>query len=42
MESWDTVLAAYKGDTKGIETGKGEEEILPEDNAVILFTSGKL
>ncbi|KAG6896016.1 hypothetical protein C0992_010885 [Termitomyces sp. T32_za158] len=39
MESWDTVLAAYKGDTKGIETGKEEEDILPEDNAAILFTS---
>ncbi|KAG6888420.1 hypothetical protein C0995_008333 [Termitomyces sp. Mi166 len=41
MESWDEVLAAYKGDTTGIQTGEGEEEILPEDNATILFTSGE-
>ncbi|KAG6841219.1 hypothetical protein C0991_000665 [Blastosporella zonata] len=42
MESWDAVLAAYKGDTTSIVTGKGEVEILPEDNATILFTSGEL
>jgi len=40
MESWDAVLAAYTGDTKGIATGVGEVEIVPEDNATILFTSG--
>ncbi|KAG6845543.1 hypothetical protein H0H87_007787 [Tephrocybe sp. NHM501043] len=40
MESWDAVLAAYRGDTRSIVTGEGEAEILPEDNATILFTSG--
>ncbi|KAG5733854.1 2-succinylbenzoate--CoA ligase [Termitomyces sp. T112] len=40
MKSWNAVLAAYNGDIKGIETGRGEEGILPEDNAAILFTSG--
>ncbi|KAG6811592.1 hypothetical protein H0H92_006715 [Tricholoma furcatifolium] len=40
MESWDAVLAGYKGDTRSIVTGEGEPEILPEDNATILFTSG--
>ncbi|KAG6915678.1 hypothetical protein DXG01_010467 [Tephrocybe rancida] len=40
MESWEAVLAAYDGDTRSIVTGEGEAEILPEDNAMIMFTSG--
>ncbi|KAG6916503.1 hypothetical protein DXG01_006502 [Tephrocybe rancida] len=40
MESWEAVLAAYDGDTRSIATGEGEAEILPEDNAAIMFTSG--
>ncbi|KAG6915675.1 hypothetical protein DXG01_010464 [Tephrocybe rancida] len=39
MENWEAVLAAYDGDTRSIVTGEGEAEILPEDNATIMFTS---
>ncbi|KAG6848941.1 hypothetical protein H0H93_012583, partial [Arthromyces matolae] len=40
MECWDAKIAGYTGDTASIRTGAGQEEILPEDNATILFTSG--
>ncbi|KIK06727.1 hypothetical protein K443DRAFT_88918 [Laccaria amethystina LaAM-08-1] len=38
MKTWDAVFDAYKGDTQTILNE--DFEILPEDNAAILFTSG--
>lgn len=38
MKTWAAVFDAYKGDTQSILNE--DFEILPEDNATILFTSG--
>lgn len=38
MENWDEVMLAYKGDTSLVI--REDPGILPEDNAIIIFTSG--
>ncbi|KAF5388021.1 hypothetical protein D9615_000395 [Tricholomella constricta] len=39
MQSWNLALENYKGDSCKLLTNN--QEILPEDNATILFTSGR-